>query len=133
MTEHIRELKDKFESGDLFPKSLGIEIIEIIPGHASVAMTVEKSMTNFHSTVHGGAVFTLADTAFALACNSHGIPAVALSVNIDYFAPAKPGDRLVATADEVQRTRKTGNYHVTVTSADGTKIAFIRGIAYLKA
>ncbi|HPS57038.1 MAG TPA: hydroxyphenylacetyl-CoA thioesterase PaaI [Spirochaetota bacterium] len=133
MNDHIAELKQKFESGDLFPKSLGIELVELEPGRAVVAMTVTESMANFHGTAHGGALFTLADTAFALSCNSHGTPAVALSVTMDYMAPARPGDRLVAVAEEAQRTKRTGSYHITVTANGETKIAFFRGLAFIKA
>ena len=133
MNDHIAELKNKFESGDLFPKSLGIELVELSPGRAVVAMTVTESMANFHGTAHGGALFTLADTAFALSCNSHGTPAVALSVTMDYMTPAKPGDRLVAVAEEAQRTKRTGSYHITVTANNETKIAFFRGLAFIKA
>lgn len=132
MNDDLNELENKFETGDLFPKSLGIELLELAPGLSRVAMTIEKNMTNFHGTSHGGAVFTLADTAFALSCNSHGTPAVALSVTIDYFAPAKTGDRLVAVAEEVSRTRRTGSYHITVTANDQKKIAFVRGLAFIK-
>ena len=133
MNEHIEALKEKFETGDLFPRSLGIELVELKPGRAVVAMTVTESMANFHGTAHGGALFTLADTAFALSCNSHGTPAVALSVTMDYMAPARPGDRLVAVAEEAQRTKRTGSYHITVTANGETKIAFFRGLAFIKA
>lgn len=133
MNEHIEALKHKFESGDLFPKSLGIELLELEPGRAVVTMTVTESMANFHGTAHGGALFTLADTAFALSCNSHGTPAVALSVTMDYMAPSRPGDRLVAVAEEAQRTKRTGSYHITVTANGETKIAFFRGLAFIKA
>lgn len=133
MNDHIAELKNKFETGDLFPKSLGIELVQLEPGRAVVAMTVTESMANFHGTAHGGALFTLADTAFALSCNSHGTPAVALSVTMDYMAPARPGDRLVAVAEEAQRTKRTGSYHITVTANSETKIAFFRGLAFIKA
>lgn len=133
MNEHIEALKEKFESGDLFPKSLGIELLDLAPGRAVVAMTVTEGMANFHGTAHGGALFTLADTAFALSCNSHGTPAVALSVTMDYMAPARPGDRLVAVAEEAQRTKRTGSYHITVTANNETKIAFFRGLAFIRA
>ena len=132
MTDHIAELKKRFLEGDIFPGSMGVELVELKEGEATVAMEVRRDMTNFHGTVHGGAVFTLADTAFALACNSHGIPAVALSVTIDYFAPAQPGARLTATAVEIQKTKRTGNYHITVASGDGRRIAFVRGVAFFR-
>lgn len=132
MTEHINDLKKKFETDDLFPKSLGIELIRLEPGIAVLEMTVAETMTNFHGTAHGGAVFTLADTAFALACNLHGTPAVALSVTIDYMSPAIPGEKLMARAEEMQRTRRTGNYHISVTAGDGRIIAFFRGLAFIK-
>jgi len=133
MNDHIAELKEKYISSDLFPKSLGIELVELTPGRAVVAMTVAEGMANFHGTAHGGALFTLADTAFALSCNSHGTPAVALSVTMDYMSPARPGDRLVAMAEEVQRTKRTGSYHITVIANGETKIAFFRGLAFIKA
>ncbi|MGE5405768.1 MAG: hydroxyphenylacetyl-CoA thioesterase PaaI [Candidatus Saccharibacteria bacterium] len=130
---YLEELKSKFETEDLFRKLLGIELLELEPGFARLSMTVTESMANFHGTGHGGAVFTLADTAFAMACNAHGVPAVALTVNIDYFAPAKIGETLIATAEEVNRTRRTGHYHITVTNESGNKVVFFRGIAYFKA
>lgn len=130
---HLDEIRAKFETGDLLSKSMGIKILDLSPGFSRLSMTVTEDMANFHGTGHGGAVFTLADSAFAMACNSHGVPAVALTVNIDYFAPAKIGERLTATAEEVNRTRRTGHYHITVTNDNGGKIAFLRGVAYFKA
>ena len=126
----IDEIKNQYETGDYFPRSLGIELLELSPGFSKVAITVGPEMVNLHGIGHGGMIFTLADTAFGLACNSHGIPAVAMTNTIDYLAPARLGERLIATGEERQRSRKTGNYEIKVTSDNGKLVAIVRGIAY---
>ena len=90
-------------------------------------MTVLPSMLNGHGMCHGGLVFTLADTAFAHACNSHGPATVAAAASIDFLAPANEGDVLVAEAVEQHRRGRTGLYDVVVTGADGTVVARFHG------
>jgi acyl-CoA thioesterase len=107
-------------------KGLGMELVEVKPGHATLAMTVQPHMVNGQRIAHGGFIFTLADSAFAFACNSHNERAVAAEGNISFIRPGKLGDRLVATAREISRSGRSGIYDVRVTVGD-TVIAEFRG------
>jgi acyl-CoA thioesterase len=107
-------------------QGLGMEILEIKAGEATLAMTVKPHMVNGHNIAHGGFIFLLADSAFAFACNSHNERAVAAQCNISFIKPGKLGDRLVATAREISRTGRSGIYDVRV-SVDDTAIAELRG------
>ena len=109
---------------------LGINVDDIAPGFACCSMTVRQDMVNGHGMCHGGLIFTLADSAFAFACNACNRTTVALGANITFTAPAGLGDVLVATATEQNRTRRTGVYDVKVTTRDGRDIALFRGNAY---
>lgn len=106
--------------------ALGIALDEIGPGRATVSMTATDTMVNGHGIVHGGFLFVLADCAFALACNSHGVPSVARSCDIEYVRPAALGDRLVAAATERRRLERGGIYDVAITAA-GELVAEFRG------
>ena len=107
-------------------KGLGMELVEVKPGWAVLAMTVQPHMVNGQRIAHGGFIFTLADSAFAFACNSHNERAVAAEGNISFIRPGKLGDRLVATAREISRSGRSGIYDVRVTVGD-TVIAEFRG------
>ena len=107
-------------------KGLGMEIVEIRAGQATLAMTVQPYMVNGHKIAHGGFIFTLADSAFAFACNSHNERTVAAQGAITFIRPGKLGDRLIATAREVSRSGRSGIYDVRVTAAEGV-IAEFRG------
>ena len=107
-------------------KGLGMEIVEIKPGQATMAMTVQPHMVNGQRIAHGGFIFLLADSTFAFACNSHNERAVAAQCNISFIRPGKLGDRLIATAREISRTGRSGIYDVRVT-VDDTVIAEFRG------
>jgi acyl-CoA thioesterase len=107
-------------------KGLGMEILQIGPGEAVLTMTVKPNMVNGHGIAHGGFIFTLADSAFAFACNSHNERAVAAQGNISFIRPGKLGDRLVATAREISRTGRSGIYDIRVT-VDDVAIAELRG------
>jgi acyl-CoA thioesterase len=108
-------------------KGLGMELVEVKSGQATLAMTVKPHMVNGQRIAHGGFIFTLADSAFAFACNSHNERVVAAQGNITFIKPGKLGDRLVATAREISRSGRSGIYDVRVTSEDGTVIAEFRG------
>jgi acyl-CoA thioesterase len=108
-------------------KGLGMEIVEVGPGHATLAMTVKPHMVNGQRIAHGGFIFTLADSAFAFACNTHNERAVAAQGNITFIRPGKLGDRLVATAREISRSGRSGIYDVRVATDEGTVIAEFRG------
>ena len=107
-------------------KGLGMEIVEIRPGQATLTMTVQPHMVNGQRIAHGGFIFTLADSAFAFACNSHNERVVAAQGSITFIRPGKLGDRLVATAREISRNGRSGIYDVRVT-ANEVVIAEFRG------
>jgi acyl-CoA thioesterase len=117
---------------DRFAHSLGIELLELTPGHSRVGMTLAPNMVNGLGLPHGAAIFALADFAFAAACNSHGEAAVALSMDIHFLASPEPGSRLEAHAEELRAGRKTGLYRMTVTDAQGELVAELHGMAYRK-
>ena len=89
-------------------KGLGMEILEIKPGRATLAMTIQPHMVNGQRIAHGGFIFTLADSAFAFACNTHNERVVAAEGNITFIRPGKLGDRLVATGCEISRNGRSG-------------------------
>src|SRR5215470_16700385 len=105
---------------------LGMTIVEIGPGRATLTMTVQPQMVNGQRIAHGGFIFTLADSAFAFACNSHNEKAVAAQGNITFIKPGKLGDVLVATAREISRGGRSGIYDVRVTVGEEV-IAEFRG------
>ena len=107
-------------------KGLGMEIVEIRPGQATLAMTIAPHMVNGQRIAHGGFIFTLADSAFAFACNSHNERVVAAQGSITFIRPGKLGDRLIATAREISRSGRSGIYDVRVTAGDDV-IAEFRG------
>jgi acyl-CoA thioesterase len=107
-------------------QGLGMEILDVKAGQATLAMTVKPHMVNGHGIAHGGFIFLLADSTFAFACNSRNERAVAAQCNISFIKPGKLGDRLVATAKEISWAGRSGIYDVRVT-VDGVAIAELRG------
>ncbi len=124
--ELARASADAMWSADTASRGLGMELVAVSPGRATVAMTLSDAMLNGHDIAHGGFIFTLADSAFAFACNSYGERTVAVHCSISFIKPAARGDRLIATAREVSRVGRSGIYDVSVT-ANGTVIAEFRG------
>lgn len=112
---------------DAGSKWLGAILDTVGPGTARMSMTVEKHHTNGHDICHGGYIFTLADSAFAFACNSYNQIVVAQHNVITYIAPGRRGDVLTAEAREVSRSGRSGLYDVRVTNQDGELIAEFRG------
>ena len=110
--------------GDHASRGLGIQLGPVTPGRASASMTVRPDMVNGHGTCHGGFLFLLADTAFAFACNTHGLPVVAAGADVAFLAPAHEGDELVATAVERVLTGRSGLYDVTVRRDDDVVLEF---------
>ncbi|KZL26962.1 hydroxyphenylacetyl-CoA thioesterase PaaI [Pseudovibrio sp. Ad37] len=108
-------------------QALGMTLDEIAPGRAVISMKVMERMTNGHKTCHGGYIFTLADSAFAFACNSHNQRVVAFQCSITYLAPAFEDDVLTATADELTVQGRSGIYDIHVRNQDGAHIAEFRG------
>jgi acyl-CoA thioesterase len=112
---------------DYASQSLGIHIIEVGPGYSKLKMRVRPSMTNGHGICHGGIVFSLADSAFAFACNSRNQKAVAAGCSIDFLVSARMGDELCAEAIEESLQGRTGIYDVVVTDQGGKRVALFRG------
>jgi acyl-CoA thioesterase len=112
---------------DTASQSLGMTIEAIAPGHARMSMPVRGDMLNGHQTCHGGFIFSLADSAFAFACNSHNQVTVGAGCTIDYLSPGREGDILSATAVEQTLAGKSGIYDVKVVNQDGRTIALFRG------
>ena len=110
-------------------KSMGMTIEAVGPGVATLSMVVRKDHLNGHGSCHGGTIFTLADSAFAFACNSHNTITVAQHCSVAFLAPGREGDRLTATAREVTLAGRSGIYDVTVTRDDGVAIAEFRGLS----
>jgi phenylacetic acid degradation protein PaaD len=107
--------------------SVGIELVDVAPGRATVTMAVRDDMVNGHDIAHGGFVFLLADTAFAVACNSYGQSTVAAGCDIAFVEAVRAGDRLTAVAEERHRSGRSGLYDVSVRRDDGTVVAELRG------
>ncbi|KFI05916.1 hydroxyphenylacetyl-CoA thioesterase PaaI [Massilia sp. BSC265] len=108
-------------------QALGMTLDEIRPGYARMSMRVRGDMLNGHATCHGGYIFMLADSAFAFACNSHNFNTVGAGCTIDYLAPGREGDVLVAEAVEQALQGKTGVYDIKVTNQDARTVALFRG------
>ncbi len=107
--------------------ALGITIGIVSPGHATATMYVRDDMVNGLDICHGGLIFTLADSTFALACNSHNLVSYAMGCHIEFLRPALKGDDLTARATEMDRTRNTGSYVVSVSNQDDKTIAVFHG------
>ncbi len=112
---------------DRASQALGIEVANIGPGHAELRMTVRPDMMNGHAIGHGGLVFTLADSAFAYACNSHNHNTVAAGCSIEFLAPCHEGDVLTAVASERTLVGRSGVYDIDVKNQRGESIALFRG------
>jgi acyl-CoA thioesterase len=112
---------------DRASQALGMRILEIRPGYARLAMAVREDMVNGHQICHGGLIFTLADSAFAFACNTYDLVTVASSGSIEFLLPARLGDELTAIAEERSRSKRTGIYDVAVRNQRAECVAMFRG------
>lgn len=125
------DMLSKFVKNDRFAKHLGIEMLEYSPGRARAKMPLLSHHLNSAGTVHGGAIFSLADAVFSAASNSHGTLALAINVSISFFKAAKTGV-LVAEGREVSLNPKLATYLIDVTDEEGNKIALFQGTVYRK-
>ena len=123
-------VRDGMYARDRAAQALGNTVDAIAPGAAVCRMSVREEMVQGHATCHGGIVFTLADTAFAYACNAYNRARGALGAEITFVAPARAGEVLIATARERNRSGRTGVYDVEVTRQDDTLVALFRGTSY---
>ncbi|MEJ8858617.1 hydroxyphenylacetyl-CoA thioesterase PaaI [Variovorax robiniae] len=125
--EHVRE---GMLRNDRATRSLGMRIVEVAPGRATIHMQVREDMLNGHDICHGGFIATLCDSAFAFACNSYNELTVASGFGIDFMAPGRLGDELVARCEEVSKSGRTGVYDTEVTNQRGERLAVFRGRSY---
>lgn len=121
---------DQMMKDDLFSQWLGIKMIEIKEGYSKIEMTVRDEMINGLGIVHGGIAFSLADSAFAFACNSRNNLSVALDTAINFMKPVHPGDILMAEAKEMHNGKATGLYHINVTNQNGHTVALFKGTCF---
>ncbi|MFY9510674.1 MAG: hydroxyphenylacetyl-CoA thioesterase PaaI [Rubrivivax sp.] len=122
--------RDAMWQDDRASRLLGMQVLAIGPGTATTAMTVRDDMLNGHDICHGGLVTTLADSAFAFACNSYNEITVASGFDVNLVAPAHLGDRLTAVARELSKAGRTAVYDVVVSNQRGETVAAFRGRAY---
>jgi acyl-CoA thioesterase len=127
--QRARKCAEIMFAADAASAGLGMEILSVGPGAATLAMTVRPEMLNGHGICHGGFTFALADSAFAFACNSYNRNTVAQQNQITYLSPGRDGERLTAEAREVSRSGRSGVYDVTVTGEDGHSVALFRGLS----
>ena len=125
-----RACVDKMLANDAAAQALGVKVISLAPGEASVRMTVTHEMTNSHLNCHGGMIYTLADVGFAYACNNTNKMTVASGCSIEYMAPAAIGDTLTASVCERTRSGRTGVYDADITNQRGELVAVFRGKSY---
>jgi acyl-CoA thioesterase len=125
--EHVR---DGMLANDRATKMLGMTIVEIAPGRATLTMPVRDDMLNGHDICHGGLIATLADSAFAFACNSYDELTVASAFAVDFVAPGRGGDVLTARCAEVTKAGRTGVYDTEVVNQRGERVALFRGRSY---
>jgi acyl-CoA thioesterase len=123
-------VRDGMLENDAATKGLGMDVREIGPGHATLTMTVRADMLNGHAICHGGFISTLADSAFAFACNSYDELTVASGFAIDFLAPARKDDLLTARCVEVSKAGRTGVYDTEVFNQRAERIAIFRGRSY---
>ncbi len=127
----LGELSLMFSRRDGFMNALGIEITDIGPGTATVCMCVGEDHLNFNGSCHGAAIFSLADTAFGVSANSHGVLAVGVDAHIVYQAAAYAGETLTARSREMSRSRNIGSYRIDVESDKNGLIATFTGTVYI--
>jgi len=122
--------RDAMWANDRASKSMGMEVVAVSQGGATMRMTVREDMLNGHDICHGGFITTLADSAFAFACNAYNELTEASGFDVNLFASARLGDVLTATAVEVSKAGRTGVYDITVTNQKGVALAAFRGRSY---
>ena len=124
------QVRDGMLANDRVARGLGIRILRIAPGQAQLEMQVRDDMLNSFDICHGGFITTLADSAFAFSCNARNVMTVASGLSIDFLAPARGGDVLIANACEVSLAGRTGVYDVEVHNQRGEAVAVFRGRSY---
>lgn len=125
-----KDVVNHMMKNDLFSQWLGITVIDVREGYSKISMEVRPEMINGFGIVHGGIAFSLADSAFAFACNNRNNLSVALDTAINFTKPVKVGDKLTAEANEMHNGRSTGIYHIRVSNQDGELVALFKGTCF---
>ena len=128
--EKARQVVDKMMRDDLFSQWLGIEVLAVKEGYSQIKMTVRKEMINGFGIVHGGIAFSLADSAFAFACNNRNNLSVALDTSINFTKPVHVDDVLTAEAKEIHNGKSTGLYHISITNQRNHMVAIFKGTCF---
>jgi len=115
---------------DLFSQWLGVEVLEVREGYSKIKMTVREEMINGFGIVHGGIAFSLADSAFAFACNNRNVLSVALDTAINFLKPVHVGDVLTAEAKEIHNGKSTGLYHISISNQKDHVVAIFKGTCF---
>lgn len=134
----MNQEKDKLASAvvthmmqhDLFSQWLGIEVLEVREGYSKIKMTVRPEMINGFGIVHGGIAFSMADSAFAFACNNRNVLSVALDTSINFIKPVHVGDVLTAQAKEIHNGKSTGLYHISIQNQNDHEVAIFKGTCF---
>ncbi len=124
------EVVAKMMRDDLFSQWMGIEVLEVREGYSKIKMTLRDEMINGFGIIHGGLAFSLADSAFAFACNNRNNLSVALDTSINFTKATKPGDELTAEAKEIHNGRSTGLYHIAIINQLGEQVAHFKGTCF---
>ena len=130
MTENdelANKVVSKMMTNDSFSQWMGLEVLEVREGYSKVQMTIRKEMLNGFGIVHGGLAFSLADSAFAFACNNRNNISVALDVTITFTKAVNVGDILTAEAKEIHNGKSTGVYLITIINQNNAQVAFFKG------
>ena len=132
MSKHIlaADVVGHMMENDYFSQWMGVEVLEVKEGYSKIRMTIRKEMANGFGIVHGGLPFSLADSAFAFACNNRNNLSVALDVTITFTKAVNIGDVLTAEANEVHNGRSTGVYLITVTNQKNEQVALFKGTCF---
>jgi acyl-CoA thioesterase len=125
-----QQVVDHMMLHDRFSQWLGIEVLHVETGSSKIRMTIREEMLNGFGIIHGGIAFSLADSAFAFACNNRNTLSVALDTSINFLRQVQVGDVLTATATEIHNGRSTGLYHVAITDEKDQLVAQFKGLCY---
>ena len=125
-----KEVVDHMMENDSFSQWMGLEVLDVKDGYSKVRMTIRKEMVNGFGIVHGGVTFSLADSAFAFACNNRNNLSVALDTSINFMKPAHVGDVLTAEAKEIHNGKSTGLYQIFITNQNDHLIALFKGTCF---
>ena len=128
--ELSKKVIEKMMSGDAFSQWLGIELLESAPGFCKIQLKVREEMTNGFNIAHGGISYSLADSCLAFAANSYGTQSVSIETSISHTKKVESGDLLIATSKELNKSKKTALYSITIRNQDNIEIAHFKGTVY---